>query len=52
MKDILKVIRRELGIIRKRPVYILASVGVLLVNAVFYISLMRDGLPTTFPSAW
>ena len=49
MKDILKVIRRELGIIRKRPVYILASVGVLLVNAVFYISLMRDGLPHDLP---
>lgn len=49
MKDILKVIRRELGIIRKRPVYILASVGVLLVNAVFYISLMQDGLPHDLP---
>ena len=49
MKDILKVIRRELGIIRKRPVYILASVGVLLVNAIFYISLMRDGLPHDLP---
>ena len=49
MKDIFAVIRRELGIIRKRPVYILASVGVLVVNAIFYLTLMQDGLPHDLP---
>ena len=49
MKQIWRVIWRELGIIRKRPVYILASVGVLVVNAVFYTTLMKDGLPHDLP---
>ena len=49
MKQIWRVIWRELGIIRKRPVYILASVGVLVVNAIFYTTLMKDGLPHDLP---
>ena len=49
MNRLVKVIRRELVIIRKRPVYILASVGVLLLNAVFYLTLMQDGLPHDLP---
>ena len=49
MKDIVKVIRRELDIIRRRPVYLLASVGVLLVNIVFYVTLFGDGLPHDLP---
>ena len=49
MKQIWRVIWRELGIIRKRSVYILASVGVLVVNAIFYTTLMKDGLPHDLP---
>ena len=49
MKQIWRVIWRELGIIRKRPVYILASLGVLVVNTVFYMTLMKDGLPHDLP---
>jgi len=49
MNSLIKVIRRELDIIRRRPVYILASVGVLLVNTVFYVSLFGDGLPHDLP---
>jgi len=49
MRNLLRVIKRELDIIRRRPVYILASVGVLLVNVVFYVSLFRDGLPHDLP---
>jgi len=49
MNSLIKVIRRELDIIRRRPVYILASVGVLLVNIVFYVSLFGDGLPHDLP---
>lgn len=49
MRNLLSVIRRELVIIRKRPVYILASVGVLAVNIVFYLTLMQDGLPHDLP---
>lgn len=49
MKEIVEVIRRELSIIRRRPVYLLASVGVLMVNIVFYVSLFGDGLPHDLP---
>jgi ABC-2 type transport system permease protein len=49
MRSLYRVIRRELDIIRRRPVYILASVGVLLVNIVFYLSLFGDGLPHDLP---
>lgn len=49
MKSIIRVIRRELDIIRRRPVYILASVGVLAVNVIFYTTLMKDGLPHDLP---
>lgn len=49
MKQLVKIVRRELLIILKRPVYILASVGVLIVNAVFYITFMKDGLPHDLP---
>ena len=49
MKTLWNVIRREILIIRKRPVYLLASVGVLFVNMVFYLSFFRDGLPHDLP---
>ena len=49
MKQLIKIVRRELLIILKRPVYILASAGVLIVNAVFYITFMKDGLPHDLP---
>ena len=49
MNSLIKVIKRELDIIRRRPVYILASVGVLLVNIFFYVTLFGDGLPHDLP---
>ncbi|MBR1510565.1 MAG: ABC transporter permease [Bacteroidales bacterium] len=49
MKTLWNVIRREILIIRKRPVYLLASVGVLFVNTVFYLSFFKDGLPHDLP---
>lgn len=49
MSRFFKITWRELGIIRRRPLYILASVGVLAVNAVFYVSFFRDGLPHDLP---
>ncbi len=42
---ILAVIRRELRIIRKRPIYLLGSVGVLAFCSLFYLTLMKEGLP-------
>ena len=49
MKDIWQVIRREIRIFRARPVYILASVGVMIFNTVFYLTFMQDGLPHDLP---
>ena len=49
MKYIYSVIQREIRIIQSRPIYLLASVGVLLLNAVFYLTFMKDGLPHDLP---
>ena len=49
MREIWKVIRREVRIFRQRPVYILASVGVMIFNTVFYVTFMQDGLPHDLP---
>ena len=49
MKRFYQVLQREIRIIRGRPIYLLASVGVLLVNVLFYVSLMQDGLPHDLP---
>lgn len=49
MKNIWQVIRREIRIFRARPVYILASVGVMIFNTVFYLTFMQDGLPHDLP---
>ena len=49
MKDLINVILRELRIIRIRPVYILASAGVLIFNVIFYLTFFRQGLPQDLP---
>ena len=46
---IIKVARRELRIIRNRPLYLLGSVGVITFCALFYLTLMKDGLPHDIP---
>ena len=49
MNRFYQVLQREIRIIRSRPIYTVASVGVLLVNVLFYVSLMQDGLPHDLP---
>lgn len=46
---IFAVIRRELRIIRQRPVYILGSVGVVAFCAVFFLTFFGKGLPENIP---
>lgn len=46
---ILAVARRELRIIRNRPLYLLGSVGVIAFCAIFYLTFMRAGLPDSIP---
>ena len=48
-QNIINVARRELRIIRNRPLYLMGSVGVILFCAIFYLTLMKDGLPNDIP---
>ncbi len=49
MNSILKVARREFGIIRRKPVYLLGSVGVMAVCCLFYLTFFKAGLPDNLP---
>ena len=46
---ILSVARRELRIIRNRPLYFMGSVGVIVFCAVFYLTFLGQGLPDNIP---
>ena len=43
------VVGRELRIIRNRPLYLVGSVGVIAFCTVFFLTLMKDGLPHDIP---
>ena len=45
----LAVARRELRIIRKRPLYLVGSVGVIAFCAIFYLTFLGGGLPHDIP---
>jgi len=49
MKRLFSVIKRELAIWRKRPVYIIGSVAVLAFCCVFYLSFLSAGVPSDVP---
>lgn len=46
---IIAVARRELRIIRQRPFYLLGSVGVIAFCAIFFLTFLKDGLPSDVP---
>ena len=46
---IIAVARRELRIIRQRPIYLLGSVGVIAFCAIFFMTFLNDGLPSDVP---
>lgn len=46
---ILSVARRELRIIRNRPLYFMGSVGVIAFCAIFYLTFLNQGLPDNIP---
>ena len=47
--NIKAVIRRELRIIRQRPIYLLGSIGAITFCTVFFLTFFRDGLPHDLP---
>ena len=46
---IIAVARRELRIIRQRPIYLLGSVGVIAFCTIFFLTFLKDGLPSDIP---
>lgn len=46
---IIAVARRELRIIRQRPIYLLGSVVVIAFCDIFFLTFMKDGLPSDVP---
>lgn len=46
---IFSVIRRELRIMRQRPVYLAASLGTFMFCTVFFLTFFRDGIPQDLP---
>ena len=46
---IISVARRELRIIRKRPLYLVGSVGVIAFCAIFFLTFLNGGLPDKIP---
>lgn len=49
LQSLARVVRREIRVIRHRPVYGLGSVGALLVTAVFFLTFFREGMPENLP---
>lgn len=48
-QSISAVARRELRIIRQRPLYLIGSVGVLAFCVIFFLTFFKDGLPSDMP---
>ena len=51
LQKLLRVARRELRIWVRRPIYILGSVFVMLFCTIFYLSFLKDGVPSDVPIA-
>ena len=49
MTDIIAVIRREVRLIRQRPVYLTASVGTFTFCIIFFLTFFREGIPHDLP---
>lgn len=48
-KNLCDVVRRELRIIRQRPIYLISSVAVMAFCSIFFLTLLRDGQPEDLP---
>lgn len=48
-QEIRAVARRELRIIRNRPLYLVGTVGVIAFCAIFFLTFLKDGLPHDLP---
>ena len=49
MKRILDIVRRELHLWTKRPIYLVGSLGVMLATALFFLTIFGKGMPENIP---
>ena len=49
MKRILNIVKRELHLWTKRPIYLVGSLGVMLATAVFFLTFFGKGMPEDIP---
>ncbi|MCR4843808.1 MAG: ABC transporter permease [Bacteroidales bacterium] len=49
MESILNIIKRELHLWTKRPIYLVGSLGVMLATAVFFLTFFGKGMPEDIP---
>ena len=49
MKRILDIVRRELHLWTKRPIYLVGSLGVMLATALFFLTFFGKGMPEDIP---
>ena len=49
MKSILNIVKRELHLWTKRPIYLVGSLGVMLATAVFFLTFFGKGMPEDIP---
>ena len=50
-QKIFNVVRRELRIWVRRPIYLLGTVAVMAFCTIFYLSFLKDGVPSDVPIA-
>ncbi len=48
-QKIFNVVRRELRIWVRRPIYLLGTVAVMAFCTIFYLSFLKDGVPSDVP---
>ena len=49
MKRIYNIVRRELYLWSRRPIYLIGSVGVMLASALFFLTFFGKGMPEDIP---
>lgn len=47
--NMMAVVRRELRLMRRRPIYLLASLGVMAFCTVFFLTFLKEGMPQKLP---
>ena len=49
LQNLINVIRREIRLMRQRPIYLISSVAVTAFCSLFFLTFLRDGQPKELP---